>query len=74
MTGPELLDPRYVEPVQSVMPRLQSRVRAQLLSSSTSSTSSSKSFSADHSNGLDMLDSPKTPNGLATSPSQVNAG
>ncbi|EEB20263.1 run and tbc1 domain-containing protein, putative [Pediculus humanus corporis] len=70
----KLLDPRYVEPVQSVMPRLQSRVRAQLLSSSTSSTSSSKSFSADHSNGLDMLDSPKTPNGLATSPSQVNAG
>lgn len=74
VTGPELMDPRYEEPGQSSLQRLQSRVRAQLLSSSTSSTSSSKSLSLDPVNGGDVLESPKTPNGYSTSPSQINPG
>lgn len=74
VTGPELMDPRYIEPVQNNVQRIQSRVRAQLLSSSTSSTSSSKSLSTDHPIGMEMLDSPKTPNGFSTSPTQINPG
>ncbi|KAK6642141.1 hypothetical protein RUM44_013864 [Polyplax serrata] len=74
LTGPELMDPRYMEPMQSTTRGHHFRVRSQLLSSSTSSTSSSKSMSTDHPNGLDILDSPKTVNGCSSSPSQINPG
>ncbi|KAL0266337.1 UNVERIFIED_CONTAM: hypothetical protein PYX00_008911 [Menopon gallinae] len=74
LTGPEFMDPRYVEPGQSNLQRIQNRVRAQFLSSSTSSTSSSKSFSLDPGTIDGLLDSPKTPNGYVNSPSHINPG
>jgi len=65
MTGQDLMDPI---PWTGSIQQLQSRVRAQLISTSTgSSTSSSKSLSLDPSSGAEMPDSPR-PGVIASCP------
>ena len=69
VTGQDLMDPG---PWAAGVQQLQSRVRAQLISTSTaSSTSSSKSLSLDPSSGPEMPDSPRQGATVPGAPSQA---